>query len=362
MRYLFIFGMYRSGTTTLSKTIDCLDGVVVKNDAIFFWFKSIRNLLLKGNKKLKNSLFDHYLFDDNQIELFKRLQKIDINKKIFDKKFFIKNILKDTRKYQPGLERIILENKSKTYKNFIKFFLNEIAKEKKKIKYSGVKEVWLTEFYPILKKNFQNSKFIFIVRDPRAVIASSLFNKNSNYSISFLVNQWRKIATLSKMYFENDKKNVLIIKYEDFIGKFDQVINKIKFFLNIKTISKKKIISDLQNSKKWEQNSTYAYKKKNKFLNKKSIDYWKKKLTPEQIKLIEFILFEEMKIYKYKKIFIKKNSLYAKNNNLNFLDKQITKIQIQNEIDRKLILHNKKKFNKFYFLNKDAFKILKKYN
>lgn len=133
MRYLFIFGMYRSGTTTLSKTIDCLDGVVVKNDAIFFWFKSIRNLLLKGNKKLKNSLFDHYLFDDNQIELFKRLQKIDINKKIFDKKFFIKNILKDTRKYQPGLERIILENKSKTYKNFIKFFLNEIAKEKKKL-------------------------------------------------------------------------------------------------------------------------------------------------------------------------------------------------------------------------------------
>ena len=39
MKHLFIFGMYRSGTTTLSKTIDCIDKVVVKNDAFFFYFK-----------------------------------------------------------------------------------------------------------------------------------------------------------------------------------------------------------------------------------------------------------------------------------------------------------------------------------
>ena len=82
MKYLFIFGMYRSGTTTLSKTIDCLDKVVVKNDTFFFWFKYIRNLLIKKNKIYDNSLFDHYLFNNDQIKIFNKLQKINIKKKI----------------------------------------------------------------------------------------------------------------------------------------------------------------------------------------------------------------------------------------------------------------------------------------
>ena len=240
--------------------------------------------------------------------------------------------------------------------------MNDIAKEKKNVKYTGIKEVWLTEFYPILKKNYKDSKFIFLIRDPRAIIASSLFNKNSNYDISFLVNQWRKIATLSKMYFEKDKKNILLIKYEDFIMNFGKEIKRIEFFLNIKSTPTKKIIEDLKNIKKWKQNTTFSYKNKNKYLNKKSINHWKKKLKTDQIKLIEFVLYEEMKMFNYRRSFIKKNYIDKKNNKLKFLNKQMEKNQIKNEVDRKLILYNKKKFNKFYFLSKNAFKILGKFN
>lgn len=338
-----------------------MDKVVVKNDAFFFWFKAIRNLLIK-KKILKNSLFNDYLFNEGQNQLFNKLQKIDIKKKIFKKKTFVKNVLINTKKYQPDLKKKILQNKGKTYYSFLKTFLNDIAKEKKNVKYTGIKEVWLTEFYPILKKNYKDSKFIFLIRDPRAIIASSLFDKNSNYDVSFLVNQWRKIATLSKIYFEKDKKNILLIKYEDFIMNFDKEIKKIERFLNIKSTPSKKIIDELQNIRKWKQNTTYTYKKENKFLNKKSINLWKKKLKSEQIKLTELILFEEMKMFNYKKIFIKKNNFYIKRNRLNFLNRQMTKSQIQNEINRKLIFYNEKKFNKFYFLNKNAFNILKKYN
>ena len=361
MKHLFIFGMYRSGTTTLSKTIDCIDKVVVKNDAFFFWFKAIRNLLIK-KKILKNSLFNDYLFSEEQNQLFNKLQKIDKKKKIFKKKTFVKNVLINTKKYQPGLEKKILQNKGKTYYNFLKTFLNDIAKEKKNVEYTGIKEVWLTEFYPILKKNYKDSKFIFLIRDPRAIIASSLFNKNSNYDISFLANQWRKIATLSKMYFEKDKKNILLIKYEDFIMNFGKEIKRIELFLNIKSTPTKKIIEDLQNIKKWKQNTTFSYKNKNKYLNKKSINHWKKKLKTDQIKLIEFILYEEMKMFSYKKKFIKKNDINKKITELKFLTKQMKSTQIQNEIDRKLIFYNKKQFEKLYFLNKEAFKILEKYN
>ena len=136
-----------------------------------------------------------------------------------------------------------------------------MVKNKKDIKYCGIKEVWLTEFYPSLKKEFKNSKFIFLIRDPRAVVASSLNNRKNSYDIQFLVNQWRKISILSKIYKEKNNQDIILINYENFVLNFDKEIKKICNFLNLKKISSKKIIHRLIEDKKWEQNSTYSKKK-----------------------------------------------------------------------------------------------------
>ena len=101
-----------------------------------------------------------------------------------------------------------------------------MVKNKKDIKkYCGIKEVWLTEFYPSLKE-FKNSKFI-LIRDPRAVVASSLNNRKNSYDIQFLVNQWRKISILSKIYKEKNNQDIILINYENFVLNFDKKIKRI---------------------------------------------------------------------------------------------------------------------------------------
>ena len=369
MKYLFLFGMYRSGTTTLSKAIDCIDNVIMKNDPLFFLFKSLRNSILPKKKLSSNELFGSYIFNKNEKKIFKKIQELNLKKKFFYRKKIIKNILINIKKYQPDLEDKILNNSGKTYSDFIKIFFKDIAKGKKDIKYCGIKEVWLTEFYPSLKKEYKNSKFIFLIRDPRAVVASSLSNRKNSYNIQFLVNQWRKISILSKIYKEKNNKDIILINYENFVLNFDKEIEKICNFLNLKKTSTNRIIYRLTKEKKWKQNSTYAKKKSltsskivNKYFDKSSINMWKKKLTSKQIKFIEFILYEEMKIFNYKPRYIKNinlNQEYKNEKNLEFLDEFIDQKEKKNELHRKKIIYKQNKFKDLFFFKNSELKIYK---
>ena len=86
MRYLFLFGMYRSGTTTLSKAIDCIDSVIMKNDPLFFLFKSLRNSNFSKKKLFTNDLFGSYIFNKDEKKVYKKIQEINLKKNSFIKK------------------------------------------------------------------------------------------------------------------------------------------------------------------------------------------------------------------------------------------------------------------------------------
>ena len=89
MRYLFLFGMYRSGTTTLSKAIDCIDSVIMKNDPLFFLFKSLRNSILEKKNLFTNDLFGSYIFNKDEKKVYKKIQEINLKKKLIYKKKII---------------------------------------------------------------------------------------------------------------------------------------------------------------------------------------------------------------------------------------------------------------------------------
>ena len=79
--------------------------------------------------------------------------------------------------------------------------------------------------------NFYNGKvkFIHIVRDPRAVIVS----KHPNHKKKYWVSDKRWLNDVSKGL-EYEGKNLLLIKYEDLINKFDLTLRKICKFISVK--------------------------------------------------------------------------------------------------------------------------------
>ena len=82
--YLFIQGMYRSGTTTFSKILSNHPELVVKNDTLFPLFKNIKSKVefnLSENKSVYIS--DYFLKNQN---IFDAIQKFNLKENIFKKK------------------------------------------------------------------------------------------------------------------------------------------------------------------------------------------------------------------------------------------------------------------------------------
>ena len=98
-------------------------------------------------------------------------------------------------------------------------------------------------------KFYSNKKIILITRDPRSVFASMKSRKSLSYpghNINTFID-WYKSITSKVRSFKNSK-NILLIKYEDFIFNHENESKKLLKFLQIKKVDKN--IFNIDDSKK----------------------------------------------------------------------------------------------------------------
>jgi len=270
-------------------------------------------------------------------------------------------------------------------KNFKEIFDNAIKlvdknHSKKNIKWIGWMDSWIEEFFPILFKEYKNSKFILIIRDPRASIASykNYFKKNNRSNLAPLtlsyLRCWRKQVAFSE-YFKSKKilkKRVFIIKYEELVNNPKKITKKMCNFLKINystnMIDTSKFMGLGKNTKKWKPNSNF--KSPQKGIYKSSLSKWKKFLNNDLKNFVEFVVGPELKYLGYKKKYNKfnyKNILKFhlndhKNNKGWRTTKNSPKVDINFEILRNKLLKEKdvdKNIIKNYFLFDEAYKKLK---
>ena len=76
--------------------------------------------------------------------------------------------------YVPHLKKDIKFLKGSNYKAIFDSALHIIDNnhQKKNVKWIGWMDSWIEEFFPILAKQYPKAKFVLIIRDPRAAIAS----------------------------------------------------------------------------------------------------------------------------------------------------------------------------------------------
>lgn len=274
-----IFLMYdsRSGSTFLSNSLASCSNSIVPHESNF-----IINIL-KQTKK-----FNFYI--NNKEDLNKIIDDIYKEKKFNDWKI---------TKYQ-----IISQFSSSNYpihaKNLILSILN-IYKNKNKDHFIVIKKGSYIFYYNDIQKVFPNSKFIFLIRDGRAVCNSKLKYEpfKSEYNAITAAKRWNFI--ISKMRKEaNDNNNILIIKYEFFLTAKEKELSKIINFLNI------------DYSQKGYLDMAERYTKVHKNINKGPLgertDAWK-----HELKYINILLFEMVSY----KMLLKEN--YPLKNNILFL-------------------------------------------
>jgi hypothetical protein len=169
-----------------------------------------------------------------------------------------------------------------------------VATKKNNILWHGVKEVWTSDYIPVLANAFPDAKFIINRRDPRAIIASLLEMKRKDssqaaHTISYL-RHWRKEAAILYKLKSNEElsKRIYINYYESLVTNPINSIRELGVFLELDSED----IMDARNDFNFINNNSSFDNAKG--ISKLSIDKWKTYLNLEMTKTIEYYCAPEM--------------------------------------------------------------------
>ena len=266
---IFITGIYRSGSTLLTRILDAHPDLAVTYETVHFMRfcyqkynpltnEKITNLLTQVNERINNrhglSFKVNYVMD-----ILKNKQCIDYAK-IYDA------IMKTL---------FILESDASRW---------------------GEKTLVAWRQIPSFLEMFPNGKTIIAIRDPRAVLCSFknfTHEPEPNYldSIFAYLDLIDTIADLQKKISNN---SLFIFKYENFLDNPKDYCQKICDFLQIEFLPQMldfKRYKDRQGNH-WKGNSSFT--KNLDMISTSFKDIWKEKILPEDLLLLESILNDKM--------------------------------------------------------------------
>lgn len=300
-----ISGMFRSGSTLLAKMLDANPSISVVVDPFMQFFKTIYNNVLNdygiNEMNIPLSAF-HYPEPTCTFDVIRNSWgEIVVDEEVLEK--IIKNIASYVGNFAPFIIPRLNELKTgkakDVYQHLLKIAFEEYRKEGESA--IGTKDCWVEKFAYNMSAQKEKLKFIFIIRDPRAIIASKNVLKNNKAPILFLIRQWRESVSHIRIIEEMlGPKRVAVIKYEDLVKNPGRELDRLSIFLHTSFNDSMLNTSKYRdgNNQKWQNNSSYHEKEMG--ISTQSIDRWKKVLKPKEVLFIEALAHKEMKLESYK--------------------------------------------------------------
>ena len=251
------------------------------------YLKKISKLTIIENKKKKKLYNDHFFIE---IEKFKKkiiktsyyglpqFHRLGLGKKD-------KLVWKLTNQFKSAQEskflQMVLPIEEKIFvkesKKFIDKILYSLVNNKKvNMVIDQGANFWKPELSTIF---YSNKKIILITRDPRSIFASMKLRKSLSYpghDVNIFIEWYQSI--ISKMRSFKNSKNILVIKYENFIINHNNESKKLLKFLKIKKIKKNTFNIDESRKNIYKANIILSKKEKHLIETKlKKYLQWPKK-------------------------------------------------------------------------------------
>ncbi len=310
--FVFVTGMFRSGTTLLARLLNAHSRIAFASDPFARLFKAFRNTvaaqtLPAGEWKAAAPLDDYYFYPQKQA-LMQQIQatSLDLPLPAGQLPELRAEIAVASRPFSPEIEQYLDELQGKTFAELMQSGLSIIKRAYGNADTTlvGLKEVWCCEFTNHLLSTNKGARAIHIVRDPRAVCASKNV-KPDKYPWLFLARQWRKLASFTWMDSRPEsahRDRTLMIRFEDLVENPQAEIQRICSFLDLDFQESLTDPSGFKDGggKPWFQNSSH-FNNKQQF-NTASIHKWKKVLREDEIAFIELLCFAEMRLLGYETV------------------------------------------------------------
>lgn len=308
---IFLTGMFRSGTTLMSKILSAHPAMLVVSDPYIYFLKAYRNFLYEqygGIHWHPDEPMSDYFCDKNY-SILEKFSSMNFSEKIppvYKEK--IKNdIVEWKREQHPRLCEKINEVDGDTFRDFYNSLIDLLFQlyGDAEMTMCGTKAGWSEDLIPALHSAFPSMKCIIMVRDIRSIIASQNSKQGRGEGkrpLLFYIRQWRKSVAFAKMYSEivNDMVSyVHVIRYEDFVKEpKDEIVSlcnflHVPFHAHMLDASKFK---DETIDALWEPNTSYDA---NQGIYLSSIDKWQSILSQKEIQMIETLAGPELQLMGY---------------------------------------------------------------
>jgi hypothetical protein len=209
----FILSAGRSGSTLLRKLLICRTHVNIPPESDDLIPKLIKIYLRYNNQHweyIVRKCFEIYNQEPSLVYWNTKISEMDIQ------------------------ELISWKKPDQTLDSIIKYFYNQYGKKNNmesciwgdKTPFLAFRLSWINLLYP-------SAKFIFIIRDSRAVVNSYL-KMDTKYNLKIATNRWLKsIKEIEKQKNKREKGKVLFIKYEELVSETEIKIKEVSEFLDL---------------------------------------------------------------------------------------------------------------------------------
>lgn len=313
---LLITGIARGGTNLVGRMLNAHPSVTVAIDPFLPSFKVLRNSIFEtSGHDLRGSLDPNLLIQDYYYQQ-DRIQSLDLvqsgNLQIgFPKHNWssIQSSLAARAKHEcpdfiPHLNFLVGESFYDFYTNAFQL-INQLRGHEESA-WVGFKDLWTIEFFPLFSRSYPDSKFVVIVRDPRAIAASILaYLKIDPLQVAHILSvlrHWRKSIAFTQWLqtFEDWKKKLYVVRYESLVSNPEKEARALCEFLSLpfdhKMLETNKYY-DVATQGIWTGNSSYSSPLQG--IDVKSINRWQESLDSLVLSLIEYTCEAEMKLSGY---------------------------------------------------------------
>jgi hypothetical protein len=274
---IFVVGMPRSGTTLISAMLTAHPNIAISPETHFLseWLRRYRRLDVRRERD-----FDKFWGRFSSSSFFSNL-KLDAE----------------------GTRNQILSSGDHDYKGIFSTILRLYAEKKGKRRWGEKTPTHYAHINQLLEW-FPGSRIVFMVRDPRAVVASRL-NMSAKYTLSWwhprtvddIAVQWQDSIDVLD-HWANDNR-VYPILYEKLIKETINELRKLSDFIGEEyypsMMNYIQVADDLVGKEPWKETVL-------KTITIDSVDKWRAQLSTDEIFIIEHFTRKGMNQYRYERI------------------------------------------------------------
>jgi hypothetical protein len=303
---LLITGVFRSGTTLLTKLLNGQQDCLLATDAFLYFFKCFRSRIHREQngefRQDQAPIGDDFLPRDMNTVRALRRATLDLDLTEQDRDA-LKGIDETTARLHPDLAAPLRDIREDTFAAHLRAMLRLLERTyrpDRRPRLLGFKMSWLEPFIPALARSFPEMKFIIPCRDVRAVCASQNA-KPEKRSLLFYARQWRRSVACQHAYGSLDaelRNRLRPLRYESLVRRPEPTLRELCSFLEL-DFNPEMLRVDRRPDEtggSWQANTSFEPRQG---IFTSSLERWKTELRPEQAAFLEWLCEPELRLQGY---------------------------------------------------------------